>query len=80
MILDYVTSKGCLYKSELDEWMRFEGMPKNTSQNIYSDMVQAKELARVKERRPNSAVVVVGIPSAISKMLSESQPNKYIRD
>ena len=43
-------------------------------------MVQAKELARVKERRPNAAVVVVGIPSAISKMLSESQPNKYIRD
>ena len=79
-ILEYVTSKGYLYKSELDEWMRFEGMPKNTAQNIYSDMVQAKELARVKERRPNSAVVVVGIPSAISKMLSESQPNKYIRD
>jgi len=79
-ILEHVTSKGYLYKSELDKWMRFEGMPKNTSQNIYSDMVQAKELARVKERRPNSAVVVVGIPSAISKMLSESQPNKYIRD
>ena len=74
-ILEYVTSKGCLYKSELDEWMRSHGMAKNTAQSIYSDMVKSMELVKVTEHLTNK--VVVGIPSAISNMLSESQPDRY---
>ena len=74
-ILEHVTSKGCLYKSELDEWMRSQGMAKNTAQSIYSDMVKSMELVKVTEHLTNK--VVVGIPSAISNMLSESQPDRY---
>ena len=46
-IIEHVTSKGCLYKSELDEWMRSQGMAKNTAQSIYSDMVKSMELVKV---------------------------------
>ncbi len=74
-ILEYVSSRKYLYKSELDEWMRSQGMAKNSAQSIYSDMVKSKELVKVTEHLTNK--VVVGIPSEISNMLSGAPPDRY---
>ena len=74
-ILGYVTSKGYLYRSELEEWMYSQGMAKNKAQSIYSDMVKSKELVKVTEHLTNR--VVVGIPSAISNVLSEAPIDKF---
>ena len=77
-VLEHVISNGSLYKSELEAWMRSQGMAKNIAQNAYSDMVKANQLAKVTERLTNRAVV--GIPSVISKMLLEAPPGKYRLD
>ena len=76
-ILDHVTQKGHLYKSELDEWMRSQGMAVNKAQNTYSSLVESGELAKITEHATNK--VLVGSPSHIITMLREDVSGKYRR-
>ena len=75
MILDYVTSKGHLYRSELEEWRIANGLPENTFGNAYSSLVKDGDLGRIKERI--SAYVIVGTPAEIYKMLQSAPRGTY---
>ena len=77
MILDYVTSKGYLYRSELEEWMYSQGMAKNKALAAYSGLVESGELAKITEHATNK--VLVGSPSHIITMLREDVSGKYRR-
>ena len=48
-ILEFVISRRHLYKSELDEWMRSQGMAVNKAQNTYSSLVESGALAKIAE-------------------------------
>ena len=74
-ILEYVTSKGCLYKSELDEWMRSHGMAVNKAQNTYSSLVESGELAKITEHATSR--VIVGDPDAIHKMSANDLSGRF---
>ena len=74
-VKEYVTSKGRLFKSELEDWMRTQGWSKNVAQSIYSSMLQSRDLAKVTEHLTNR--VYVGTPEAIAKLLAESPPETY---
>ena len=76
-ILEYVISRGHLYKSELDEWMRSQGMAINKGQNIYSELVETGKLAKATERATNK--VIVGTPDHIFPMLENDMSGKYRR-
>ena len=76
-ILEYVISRGHLYKSELDEWMRSQGMAINKGQNIYSELVETGKLAKATERATNK--VIVGTPDHIFPMLENDMCGKYRR-
>ncbi len=69
-ILDFVTSRGHLYKSDLEEWMRAGGMPKNKAQSIYSRMIENGELFKIMEQRSNKAIVgtAIGIRSLMANV------------
>ena len=75
MILDYVTSKGYLYRSELEEWMYSQGMAKNKALTAYSGLVESGELAKITEHATNK--VIVGTQSEIVQMLSEAPAGMY---
>ena len=75
MILDYVTSKGYLYRSELEEWMYSQGMAKNKALAAYSDLVESGKLARITVR--STSKVIVGTQSEIVRMLSEAPAGMY---
>ena len=74
-ILEHVTSKGCLYKSELDEWMRSQGMAVNKAQNTYSSLVESGELAKITVK--GTSKVIVGTPVEIERMLSGAPVGMY---
>ena len=74
-ILEHVTSKGCLYKSELDEWMRSQGMAVNKAQNTYSSLVESGELAKITEHATSR--VIVGDPAAIHKMYANDRSRRF---
>ena len=74
-IKEYVTSKGHLFKSELEDWMRTQGLSKNVSQSIYSNMIKSGELAKTTENITSK--VIVGIPSEIYKILVNASPGTY---
>ena len=74
-IKEYVTSKGHLFKSELEDWMRAQGLSKNVSQSIYSSMIKSGELAKTTENITSK--VIVGIPSEIYKILVNASPGTY---
>ena len=74
-IKEYVTSKGHLFKSELEDWMRAQGLSKNVSQSIYSSMIASGELAKTTENITSK--VIVGIPSEIYKILVNASPGTY---
>jgi len=75
VILDYVTSKGYLYRSELEEWMYSQGMAKNKALAAYSGLVESGELARITVR--STSKVIVGTQSEIVRMLSEAPAGMY---
>ena len=74
-ILEYVTSKGCLYRSELEEWMYSQGMAKNKALTAYSGLVESGELAKITVKGTNK--VIVGTPAEIERMLSEAPAGMY---
>ncbi len=74
-IKEYVTSKGHLFKSELEDWMRAQGLSKNVSQSIYSSMIKSGELAKTTVNITSK--VIVGIPSEIYKILVNASPGTY---
>ena len=74
-ILEYVISRGHLYKSELDEWMRSQGMAINKAQNAYSELVATGKLAKATEHATNK--VIVGTPTEIYQMFSKAPAGKY---
>ena len=74
-VKEYVTSKGGLFKSELEEWMRAQGFAKNVAQSIYSGMIKSGDLAKVTENLTNRGFV--GTPAVIAKILAESPPETY---
>ena len=74
-IKEYVTSKGHLFKSELEDWMHTQGLSKNVSQSIYSSMIKNGDLAKITENLTNR--VLVGTPAVIAKTLAESPPDTY---
>ena len=76
-ILEYVISRGHLYKSELDEWMRSQGMAINKAQNTYSELVETGKLAKATEHATNK--VIVGTPAHIVTMLENDMSGKYRR-
>ena len=75
MILDYVTSKGYLYRFKLEEWMYSQGMAKNKVLTAYSGLVESGELARITVR--STSKVIVGTQSEIVRMLSEAPAGMY---
>ena len=75
MILDYVTSKGYLYRSELEEWMYSQGMAVNKAQNTYSSLVESGELAKITEHATSR--VIVGDPGAIHKMSANDLSGRF---
>jgi hypothetical protein len=74
-ILEYVISRGHLYKSELDEWMRSQGMAKNKAQSVYSSMLMSGELAKITEHATNK--VIVGTFSEITRLTEGVTPGTY---
>ena len=70
-----IGSKGGLFKSELEDWMRTQGLSKNVAQSIYSSMIASGDLAKITEHLTNR--VFVGTPTVIAKMLAESPPETY---
>ena len=72
---EYLTSKRPIFKSELEDWMRAQGLSKNVAQSIYSSMLKNGDLAKVTEHLTNR--VYVGTQEAIAKMLAESPPETY---
>ncbi len=74
-IKEHVISKGHLFKSELEDWMRAQGVSKNVSQSIYSSMIKSGELAKTTENITSK--VIVGIPSEIYKILVNASPGTY---
>jgi hypothetical protein len=76
-ILEFVISRRHLYKSELDEWMRSQGMAVNKAQNTYSSLVESGALAKITEHATNK--VVVGSPSHILTILKDDITGKYRR-
>ena len=75
MILDYVTSKGYLYRSELEEWMYSQGMAKNKALTTYSGLIESGELAKITEH--GTSKVIVGTPTEIYQMFSKAPAGKY---
>ena len=74
-ILEHVTSKGCLYRSELEEWMYSQGMAKNKALTVYSDLVESGELAKITVK--GTSKVIVGTPAEICRMLAEAPVGMY---
>ena len=74
-IKEHLTSKGPIFKSELEDWMRTQGWSKNVAQSIYSSMLKNGDLAKVTEHLTNR--VYVGTQEAIAKMLAVSPPETY---
>ena len=70
-----IGSKGGLFKSELEDWMRAQGFAKNVAQSIYSSMIKCGDLAKITENLTNR--VFVGTPAVIAKILAESPPETY---
>ena len=75
MILDYVTSKGYLYRSELEEWMYSQGMAKNKALTAYSGLVESGALAKITVH--GTSKVIVGTPAEICRMLAEAPVGMY---
>ena len=75
MILDYVTSKGYLYRSELETWIYSQGMAKNKALTAYSGLVESGELAKITVH--GTSKVIVGTPAEIYRMLSEAPAGMY---
>ena len=76
-IMEFVISRRHLYKSELDEWMRSQGMAVNKAQNTYSSLVESGALAKITEHATNK--VIVGSPSHILKILKDDISGRYRR-
>ena len=74
-IKEHLTSKGPIFKSELEDWMRTQGGSKNVAQSLYSSMLKNGDLAKVTEHLTNR--VYVGTQEAIAKLLAESPPETY---
>ena len=74
-ILEHVSSKGCLYRSELEEWMYSQGMAKNKALTAYSGLVESGELAKITVK--GTSKVIVGTPAEIERMLSEAPAGMY---
>ena len=74
-IREYVASKGPIPKSDLEAWMRNQGIAVNRAQSIYSSMVTSGELARAIEHLTSR--VVVGIPSDIIKLRANAPFGTY---
>ena len=74
-ILKHVTEKGHLYKSELYEWMRSQGMAVNKAQNTYSSLVESGELAKITEHATSR--VKVDDPAAMHKMYANDRSRRF---
>jgi hypothetical protein len=74
-ILEYVISRRHLYKSELDEWMRSQGMAVNKAQNTYSSLVESGALAKITEHVTSR--VIVGTPDEIRKMYANDIAGRF---
>ena len=74
-IMEYVTEKGHLYRSDLEDWMRAQGMAKNKALTTYSGLVESGELAKITVH--GTSKVIVGTPAEIYRMLSESPVGMY---
>ena len=74
-ILEYVISKGHVYRSELEEWMYAQGMAKNKALTAYSSLVQSGELAKITVR--GTSKVIVGTPADIYRMLADAPADMY---
>ena len=74
-IKEHVTSKGSLFKSELEDWMRTQGLSKNVAQSIYSNMIASGEIAKTTENVTSK--VIVGTPAEIYKILANASPGTY---
>ena len=74
-ILEFVISRRHLYKSELDEWMRSQGMAVNKAQNTYSSLVESGALAKITEHVTSR--VIVGAPDEIRKMYANDIAGRF---
>ena len=74
-ILEYVISRGHLYRSELETWIYSQGMAKNKALTVYSDLVESGELAKITVK--GTSKVIVGTPNEICRMLAEAPVGMY---
>ena len=74
-ILEYVISRGHLYRSELETWIYSQGMAKNKALTVYSDLVESGELAKITVK--GTSKVIVGTPAEICRMLAEAPVGMY---
>ena len=74
-ILQHVTSRGHLYRSELEEWMYSQGMAKNKALTTYSGLIESGELAKITEH--GTSKVIVGTPTEIYQMFSKAPAGTY---
>ena len=74
-MLEYVISRGHLYRSELETWIYSQGMAKNKALTVYSDLVESGELAKITVK--GTSKVIVGTPAEICRMLAEAPVGMY---
>ena len=74
-IMEFVISRRHLYKPELDEWMRSQGMAKNKAQSVYSSLVESGALAKITEHVTSR--VIVGTPDEIRKMYANDIAGRF---
>ena len=74
LTLDFVASKGVLYRSELEEWM-CANIKKNMRGIVYKDLIDSGRLLKMTERLSSKALV--GIPNKICQMRMEAPPETY---
>ena len=74
-MLEYVISRGHLYRSELETWIYSQGMAKNKALTVYSDLVESGELAKITVK--GTSKVIVGTTAEICRMLAEAPVGMY---
>ena len=73
-VLEHITSKGYIYKTDLESWIR-ENITTNKIQEIYNSLIRNGVIRRIVENKTNR--VVVGMPVEIFKLLSASPSGMY---
>ena len=74
-ILDFIRTKGHVYKAELDNWAHTEGIGVNAVRNFCSELENTGEIARIVTRFGNKAII--GTPAAIEELKSSAAPDAY---